>query len=971
MSIFKESFKPNIKAQLTKRQEALEKRDFSSIQYLNSRNAWIRMSSAVAVENDGGKLANANVLLGGALSNSSLRTGVGNTGTEAYSSQTTGGTPHRLGIRPMPGITGIEVKSKSAYGSLREVTVNFNCWDIKQLEDLELLYMRQGYTVLVEWGWIPYLDNNGALSSTVSFTDEVLEGKKPKEDIWKNLYTKSSENGNYDGMYGKIKNYSWAARPDGGYDCTTTIITMGEIIESLKVNYGISQTKIATTGVFGLVGDASLFLKDGRLNKAYNQNFLAGMLSEIWEIANTGANSVPDLTSKPITLKEDTCNFFKFRVDVAGKKENSEDSIQSSSNQIYIKLKDFLVLLNKYVLLSDGNKAIVEISVTEGNHQTPGKDLLCLGNRYQLSTDPTICQIKNMAWIDSKTNLGIDTDASNLVTLVKIMNALPDSDNYFNKGDWKDKQLGVIGNIYVNLAYMYSLVVDADLASQDKKEKKEISLYDFIKNMMLGINTAIGNVANFEIHVDPIDSVARIIDINYVDERSRETAYDDAFVLEMHNLRGTVRSYKLESQIFPEQSATVAIGAQVQGGTLGTDTSTLVAFNRSVTDRIVEKVEFTPKLQDTKEDDLKGKLENLMTSMGAIIDYISKIDPDWYEFTGDFDVNEASKYSGALRDIINFYKSFVKDDNKNRNIIPTKLSIEMDGIGGFIIGNLFRIPDDLLPRGYKGINGVGAKIAYIVTGIGHSVQNNDWVTHVDAQFIILDDPKNDTHGLSKEEAANITGKILKVITTEKDDQAVKDVKKIINNANNTNTNKGKNPTSGLSHSEDISVSKLDVSQFIYPVTSTVTSAFKVRAPIPGGVPGSEFHRAIDLGCPSGTPVYSVCDGVVTRAGAVSGYGNNAVYIKVDPKYHPGDPGPYYFIYGHGEKRYVEKGDKVTAGQQITDAGNQGLPGQKMGPHLHLQLRRSDEGRDSSTTSLLFAQYFPPEGGSIKAGTKWV
>ena len=62
---------------------------------------------------------------------------------------------NRLGLRPMPGITNMDIKSKSAYGSLREAVVNFQCWDIHQLEELELLYMRPGYTVLVEWRWSP------------------------------------------------------------------------------------------------------------------------------------------------------------------------------------------------------------------------------------------------------------------------------------------------------------------------------------------------------------------------------------------------------------------------------------------------------------------------------------------------------------------------------------------------------------------------------------------------------------------------------------------------------------------------------------------------------------------------------------------------------------------------------------------------------------------------------------------------
>ena len=54
-----------------------------------------------------------------------------------------------MGIVPMPGIVDASIKVKSAYGSLREAQVNFVCHNKRQLEILELLYMRVGYTLLL------------------------------------------------------------------------------------------------------------------------------------------------------------------------------------------------------------------------------------------------------------------------------------------------------------------------------------------------------------------------------------------------------------------------------------------------------------------------------------------------------------------------------------------------------------------------------------------------------------------------------------------------------------------------------------------------------------------------------------------------------------------------------------------------------------------------------------------------------
>jgi hypothetical protein len=249
MSIFKDTFIPEVQGQLKARQNSLKKRDVTSIKYLNSRNAWIKMSSSVNIvtptsPKGSSSLADSYQLKGGILSPQGLRAGVFNPNNlnATYDTNTPLGEPHLRGLRPMPGINSIDIRSKSAYGSLREVVVKFQCWDIKQLEDLELLYMRPGYTVLVEWGWTPYLQSNdagnqlGIIYNTQTF--DIITKTPTKEDIWKELFNKSkATGGNYDAMFGYVKNYSWSAREDGGYDCSTTIISIGEILESLKVNF--------------------------------------------------------------------------------------------------------------------------------------------------------------------------------------------------------------------------------------------------------------------------------------------------------------------------------------------------------------------------------------------------------------------------------------------------------------------------------------------------------------------------------------------------------------------------------------------------------------------------------------------------------------------------------------------------------------------------------------------------------------
>jgi hypothetical protein len=68
----------------------------------------------------------------------------------------------------------------------------------------------------------------------------------------------------------------------------------------------------------------------------------------------------------------------------------------------------------------------------------------------------------------------------------------------------------------------------------------------------------------------------------------------------------------------------------------------------------------------------------------------------------------------------------------------------MDGIGGLVIGHLFKIPPDLLPRGYKYINEIGAKLLQIVTTLDHKIENGDWTTTIGAQQIVTNEPTGET-----------------------------------------------------------------------------------------------------------------------------------------------------------------------------------------------------------------------------------
>ena len=66
-------------------------------------------------------------------------------------------------------------------------------------------------------------------------------------------------------------------------------------------------------------------------------------------------------------------------------------------------------------------------------------------------------------------------------------------------------------------------------------------------------------------------------------------------------------------------------------------------------------------------------------------------------------------------------------------IIPFELEITLDGIGGLVVGQIFTVNKDILPKDYYNKN-----LGFIITGISHMLQNNDWATTIKTQVCLLD-----------------------------------------------------------------------------------------------------------------------------------------------------------------------------------------------------------------------------------------
>jgi hypothetical protein len=249
------------------------------INVLNSNTSWVKLASGVSVAAsklteigvdtalDGLDLAKQYVLNAGFSKYEEGKNAAGETTGRltqrdgflpqyADSSYTYGS----YGYSPMPGIISADIKALNR-GSIKKATVKIKINNKEQFNIIDLLYFRLGYTVLLEWGNSMFFNSkfqkkivrNTLIDDPNLFFNSSFGGSDsyisilPKIEEYRNTY-----NGNYDGLLGKISNFQWSFNKDGSYDAEITIISLGDVVESLKTNIstdrGLSQFIITSGG---------------------------------------------------------------------------------------------------------------------------------------------------------------------------------------------------------------------------------------------------------------------------------------------------------------------------------------------------------------------------------------------------------------------------------------------------------------------------------------------------------------------------------------------------------------------------------------------------------------------------------------------------------------------------------------------------------------------------------------------------
>ena len=796
MSFLGNPFDPYVKTQIEKRQEALGKFNNipdNTLNWYTTKAPWLRLASSVDIDNNittklgidtnlqGSALAKNFILFGGAANESgNLQSGISFSNNALAGEYGWGGIEER-GFVPMPGITSMDMGYYNN-GSLSRAVVKIRAFSREQFALIEHLYMRPGYSVLLEFGHTVYLDDNGNLQQWDKFQSGPLEkfltgGDNVNQYIIKALVIaeKIKYKGNYEAMIGKISKFSWNFLKDGSYDITVTLVGYGDIIESLKMNIvGGSLGTGETTSASGSTDFGSY--EDGT---KFNQTLLGQELNKLID------NTDPQI--------------FSITYQVTANSDEGFEAETKNYKEDYISLADLLLLIQNKLLLYD--KGIPHIKI---NTQT-----IFYHPKGHFSCDPLTCIVP----FDAPDKTYIPTNLRSNIDKISNLSVIQELKTKVGKSFDTKKNYSLISIIYVNITYIISII---DSLAQNNENV--CVLVDFLQQMMSDISTSLGGINDFRVIYDEETGRIKIIDYNphCLNPNIEDNELSIINVFGVKSNEGSfVQDINLNSEISNNFSAMISIGAQSNGITPSANAYSFSQYNKGLTDRIVKERQsaltteeiFSQNVQKTEGKQILVENEQEVKERQEILSVINDIDriqleinsnsgealqgntqitnqmreknPDLFTTkwpylvpigptltklvgsgeTLDFNAiksftfipkkslvqhvcdmlenfyNKKNILSTEISELKNFGTQFLQalfekySTDKSYGapfFLPFNLNINMDGLSGMRLFERFKISDGVLPKVYD-----SNEVGLIIRAINHTVDVTGWTTRLE------------------------------------------------------------------------------------------------------------------------------------------------------------------------------------------------------------------------------------------------
>ena len=689
------------------------KRDPQVLNYLNNRNSWIKMASGVSISGSLGEekiraifeqspdqtateQEYANLQDTGLAKNMVLfntiqsfndgkytpRSGVRNNNLlNTSTNKMYGGLGgNSQGLQPVGGITGISIEDVNR-GSIRKGKVSIKVYNQFQFNLIELLYLRLGYIMMLEWGWDKYVSNIETIEDSPDTPPKVTieqMGSTIIEEDWfdTNTYTQRSmlskikakrlqTQGNYDAFFGKVSNFSWSVNIDGSYNIEIDLITLGSVVESLNVKTPAIQL------------DASSIL--------LQQNALADKLEvDIDEDGKYESDLVNNIGSNVISqwLGQTILNFPKndtnyMNLTGLSRAANAYNLIPANGSY-FIRLGEFLSVLESKIFKDVKNGGLPlekQVEIDTGLNTNKCNYVLNL-----IPLDPGVCifnfqfdkTFQEISYLPNGFNGG--------TTYYKTLNPF-----VVQK---EDVVYGKLMNIYMNINFLQSEL------ENNVNEKNELSLYQYLQSICNGINKSTGNTTNLEpaIRDDRIIYFLEQNPIKGLDSLKDETDIAPIEILG-YNSSGEstfVSDFKFNTKITPDLMNIISIGATSNGKTAESlpfnkwNEGLMNRFEESLTDPPPPPKEKTVNEEGLTDPDIiiaqfqKDMREDQDSWFGTNVDYDAGTGYDWEWKTKN--INDISYDSGFFNTQTKDSKDPVLLDEVVRRVHKLERELKDEGV---------------------------------------------------------------------------------------------------------------------------------------------------------------------------------------------------------------------------------------------------------------------------------------------------
>ena len=399
-----------------------------------------------------------------------------------------------------------------------------------------------------------------------------------------------------------------------------------------------------------------------------------------------------------------------------------------------------------YDTAKDKQPPLISIDNSYGENN-PKEGNYCFTIPEQFSTDPRICLIpvpssaNTLQGIEQEDGWWNNTMVGSFFAGGDAQSKLKEFNDAIQNHFRTDQPfVGNLMHIHINANFISKTLNENTDANGD------ISLYDFYKNILEGVQQAIGGINKFEVIYNEDTNEIRFMDntqipgiFKLVAEKEPEPVRLNTHLIKP-NEGSFVKDIGIKSELTKEIAAMMTIGAQSNGNVVGENATAFSEWNKGCIDRIVEekqnsKEEGGGSSNDetppdpkplTPEEKFKEHQQKIFAYLTRVIRL--KLDEDDIE-------NYNASFKPYLRYIVGNFSTSTVDKPAvipPLGFIPLSLDITMHGISGIKIYQKYTITEELLPPNYRN------KIEFLTKGVSHKITPDGWWTTIDGQTV----PKN-------------------------------------------------------------------------------------------------------------------------------------------------------------------------------------------------------------------------------------